>query len=403
MFSRLKKWFGRAKGGGQSYGLHGMDLKLLPWLDFRDGFFIEAGANDGATYSNTLLLERTRNWRGLLVEPIPELAAKCRQNRPACLVENCALVAADSTEREVPMRYCNMMSIVKGAMQSEAGDLDHIRKGCEVQSIDSYELTVPARALSDILDQHGITKIDFFSLDVEGYEMQALRGLDFTRHRPRFLLVECRDRPAIEQFLALHYEPVADLSHHDVLFRARPVRLADAKRIVIGAGHTDYAGWAATDRETLDLLKREDFARNWAAGTRETFLAEHVWEHLSGEQGLLAAKHCFEFLQSGGRLRIAVPDGQNPDPQYREHVRPGGTGPGADDHQMLYTAASLKALLESAGFVCTVLESWDGAGNFHSTDWDSRHGHIMRSRRFDPRNQDGKLGYTSLIIDAIKP
>lgn len=220
MFSRLKKWFAKDKGP-QSFGLKGLDLKLLPWLDFRDGFFIEAGANDGARFSNTLFFERNRGWRGLLIEPIPDLAEKCRKNRPDCIVENCALVASDTREREVAMRYCNLMSLVKGAMHSEEGDLEHIRKGCEVQKVESYELTVPARPLSEILDQHGITKIDFFSLDVEGYELEALKGIDFTRHLPRFLLVECRERETIENFLKSRYEAIADLSHHDVLFRAR--------------------------------------------------------------------------------------------------------------------------------------------------------------------------------------
>lgn len=220
MFSLLKKWLGKG-AGGQSFGLKGLDLALLPWLDFRDGFFIEAGANNGVKFSNTLLLERSRGWRGLLIEPIPDLAAQCRKNRPACLVENCALVAADSAQREVVMRYANMMSIVKGAMQSDAADLEHIRKGCEVQRIESYEITVPARPLSAVLDAHGIPRVDFFSLDVEGYELEALKGLDFTRHVPRFLLVECRERATIQNFLAPHYEVVAELSHHDVLFRAR--------------------------------------------------------------------------------------------------------------------------------------------------------------------------------------
>ena len=182
----------------------------------------------------------------------------------------------------------------------------------------------------------------------------------------------------------------------------RPLLIGEAKRIVVGAGRTEFPGWFATDRATLDLLEREDFTRHWAPGTRTAFLAEHVWEHLSGEQGKAAAANCFEFLRPGGRLRLAVPDGLNPDPAYREYVRPGGTGPGADDHQVLYTAASLRALLESVGFTCTLLEYWDEAGKFHATDWDAAEGKIMRSRRFDPRNQDGKLGYTSLIVDAIK-
>ena len=188
-----------------------------------------------------------------------------------------------------------------------------------------------------------------------------------------------------------------------VLYRGPHVPLiGEAKRIVVGAGHTSFTGWFATDRSTLDLLERDDFTRHWAPGTRTAFLAEHVWEHFSEEQGKQSAANCFEFLRHGGRLRIAVPDGLNPEPAYREHVRPGGTGPGADDHKMLYTAATLRALLESVGFTCVLLEYWDEAGKFHATDWNPNEGHITRSRRFDPRNQDGKLRYTSLIVDAIK-
>ena len=132
-------------------------------------------------------------------------------------------------------------------------------------------------------------------------------------------------------------------------------------------------------------------------------LAEHVWEHLTQKEGLIAAKMCFQYLQPGGRLRIAVPDGCNPDSNYRKWVQPGGTGPGADDHKILYTYDSLQQLLVEAGFHTELLEYFDSSGQFHFVEWDPSDGMIRRSRRFDARNQGGKLGYTSLIVDAWKP
>jgi FkbM family methyltransferase len=212
----------RLFGGGRepSYGLNGLDHKLLPWLDFRGGFFIEAGANDGVTQSNTLFFERHRGWKGLLVEPVPELAQRCRANRPACVVENCALVAADDGRREVPMTFCNLMSVVQGAMKSPDADRAHVERGVAIQpGVTSYELTVPARTLDDILAAHGIEAVDLLSLDVEGYEVPALRGLQ--RVRPRFMLIEARDRPAVEAELARDYVVLAQLSHHDLLFGRR--------------------------------------------------------------------------------------------------------------------------------------------------------------------------------------
>ncbi|GDX11151.1 hypothetical protein LBMAG57_29230 [Verrucomicrobiota bacterium] len=176
-----------------------------------------------------------------------------------------------------------------------------------------------------------------------------------------------------------------------------------AKKLILGAGGTTFTGWYATDRETLDVLKREDFRSHWKASSRDAFLAEHVWEHFTADDAAIAVRNVFEFLRPGGRLRLAVPDGRNPDPQYLEHVRPGGSGPGADDHKVLWTVESLRQLLLDAGFQVVALEYWDAAGHFHAEPWSSADGHVRRSKRFDPRNQDGTIRYTSLVIDGIKP
>lgn len=180
------------------------------------------------------------------------------------------------------------------------------------------------------------------------------------------------------------------------------LRSAGRVRVVIGASGLCPQGWIRTEQEYFDLLDLSQMSSLLKPGSVDMFLAEHVWEHLSPEDGLVAARNCWTLLGEKGRLRIAVPDALHPDPEYQEHVRIGGTGPGADDHKCLYSWRSLSQMLETAGFEVRLLEHWDDDGNFRKTDWNAEDGLVRRSARFDARNAGGVLRYTSLIVDAIK-
>lgn len=175
-----------------------------------------------------------------------------------------------------------------------------------------------------------------------------------------------------------------------------------APKIVVGTSGIFEPGWIPTDIEYLNMLREDDWRRFFPEASISAILAEHVWEHLTVEQGLQAARNCHRFLKPGGYLRLAVPDGGNPDPHYLEQVKVNGSGSGAHDHKVLYTAATLSQLLERAGFAVTLLEYFDAEGSFQYRDWSPDDGMIHRSRRFEERNQHGRLAYTSLIIDACK-
>jgi predicted SAM-dependent methyltransferase len=173
-------------------------------------------------------------------------------------------------------------------------------------------------------------------------------------------------------------------------------------RIVVGASRVFEAGWEPTEIDYLNLLKDSDWAYYFKPDSVEAILAEHVWEHLSYDDGLQAAKNCYKYLKPGGHLRIAVPDGNHSDPAYIAMVKPGGTGAGADDHKLLYTQKIMTGLLVSAGFKVKCLEWFDETGKFHFEEWDKKDGMVWRSKRFDERNKSGELKYTSLIVDGVK-
>jgi predicted SAM-dependent methyltransferase/GT2 family glycosyltransferase len=173
-------------------------------------------------------------------------------------------------------------------------------------------------------------------------------------------------------------------------------------KVIIGSASTKQKGWVSTNYPLLDLTNKDTFLALFAQDTVSNFLAEHVWEHLTLEDGEKACRNCFDFLRSGGVLRIAVPDGYQVSSDYISQVKPGGSGAGADDHKVLYTHTVLASMLENVGFKIKKLEWFDEFGDFHREDWDPHAGMISRSALNDERNIASPLSYTSLIIDAYK-
>ena len=171
--------------------------------------------------------------------------------------------------------------------------------------------------------------------------------------------------------------------------------------IIIGSEKTAYPNWLPTNIESLNLLEKGSFQNLFGEKKATKFLAEHVFEHISYANALIALKNCFEFMEKGGSIRIAVPDGFHPNQDYIDMVKPGGHGEGADDHKLLYNYHLLTKVLEDAGFRVQLLEYYNEHGQFQFVDWKSEDGHILRSRRFDKRFNE-PLGYSSLIIDGIK-
>jgi FkbM family methyltransferase len=193
--------------------LYDLDAKLARYLP-DNGIFVEAGANDGYRKSNTYYLERFRGWTGVLIEPIPALAARCRKQRPRSLVYQCALVGPDHPTRDVVVTHADMFSEVVVDGRPPPADVP--------AWYERYEVAVPARTLTDVLAESGVPRVDFLSLDLQGFEVAALRGLDFERWAPSVMLIEIvedEERHPVEAVLGSRYERVARLTPHDVLYR----------------------------------------------------------------------------------------------------------------------------------------------------------------------------------------
>lgn len=198
---------------------NGMDKKLAKYLPSK-GIFVEAGAHDGISQSNTYYLEKIKGWKGILVEPVEGNFKACVKNRPNSKVYNCALVSFECREKNLKMSYLGLMSFVSEIFPNEQ---EKNNKVAQLEKYEkSFEFEVQARTLNSLVEDSGFTKIDFLSLDVEGYELEVLKGLDFDKYLPTFMLIECRndsDKNAIEQYLGSKYTFVEQLSHRDYLYK----------------------------------------------------------------------------------------------------------------------------------------------------------------------------------------
>ena len=192
--------------------------------DIRGGFFFEAGAYDGVLFSNTAYLEEYLGWTGLLVEAVPHQFVSCVRNRPGSAVEHCALVAPDYRKPYVELRYADLMSFSPDV--SSVNGTAHVRAASEYlpdwgRRLLNQTFFAPAMTLGAVLDKHGVDHIDLMVLDLEGSELNALKGLDFGKIRIERLLVEALSGPAeIDAFLQANgFRRAAKLTFRDYLYR----------------------------------------------------------------------------------------------------------------------------------------------------------------------------------------
>ena len=159
------------------YGQFGEDKYVFETF-FSDrttpGTYFEAGAIDGISLSNTKAFEEM-GWSGVLVEPMPHIYKKLVKNRPR---DKCFSVILDSNRGTKTLAIDDKLPNVSSVVEDNKGHNNHWHKDDDGNNT-SREITLPTDTMSNVLKTAGVTHIDFLSLDVEGYEVQALSGMDW--------------------------------------------------------------------------------------------------------------------------------------------------------------------------------------------------------------------------------
>jgi len=163
---------------------YGQDAEVGAYLDhMRDGVFLDIGAHDGVSYSNSLYLERALGWTGVCVEPNPVVFERLRSARTC----RCLNVGIGAEPGVLPFTALDGY----GEMLSKFGEpTDRMLETARERDLTVRRYDVPVRTVADILSGCGIEHVDYLSIDTEGLEFSILQSIDVRRLGVRVITIE---------------------------------------------------------------------------------------------------------------------------------------------------------------------------------------------------------------------
>lgn len=157
--------------------------------NYKGGVFVDIGAHDGISLSNTYFFEKELDWTGICLEPIPHVFDQLQKNRNCLCIRGCAGTEHNAIQHFLQISgYSEMLS---GLMDKfDPRHIDRIMH--EVKEYDgSCEIIeVPCYNLNKVLEDAGINHVHFLSLDTEGGEFEILQNFDFSKCQIDVITVE---------------------------------------------------------------------------------------------------------------------------------------------------------------------------------------------------------------------
>jgi FkbM family methyltransferase len=184
------------------YSQNGEDYLLWKLFDDKKaGFYVDVGAFDGIHLSNSFSFEK-EGWTGVCIEANTDYFGLCRKNRPGTVCIHAVCVA--DGHKDLSDFYVDKLGLFSNVAGHEENVLDNHYKGLGLNFDGFHKISVPARTLNRILDENvpsGV-EIDFLSVDVEGAEIDVLKGLDFQKYRPRIVILEANSTNVNDQIIS---------------------------------------------------------------------------------------------------------------------------------------------------------------------------------------------------------
>eukprot|EP00669_Euglena_mutabilis_P010604 TRINITY_DN5335_c0_g1_i1.p1 TRINITY_DN5335_c0_g1~~TRINITY_DN5335_c0_g1_i1.p1 ORF type:complete len:273 (-),score=50.91 TRINITY_DN5335_c0_g1_i1:108-905(-) len=171
---------------GQGQGGEDTVLHRMFFSNLTEGTFVEIGALDGITFSNTFYLERCQSWRGILIEASQVNFVKLLRNqneRPRSLLKYSAVCPSSKSF----VKFSNDTGSLGASNSNRGGAQSDMPRGFMAWS-GNDQISVPCQPMKALL--RPLKHVDFWSLDVEGAELMALRTTDWTEITIDIIMIE---------------------------------------------------------------------------------------------------------------------------------------------------------------------------------------------------------------------
>lgn len=184
------------------------------------GTFVEIGAHDGVTYSNTLFFEKELGWDGICVEPIPEIYQQLKQNRSCTCIEGCITDWSGKGKLlRIKSPFVNTEMLTGLLDKYDSRHLERIE--IEIKHFGgTYEsIDVNCYQLNDLLENAKISHINLLTIDTEGGELEILFSIDFDKYMIDVISVEDNyNNPLFKIFLEEKNFVYVDKLNSDLIF-----------------------------------------------------------------------------------------------------------------------------------------------------------------------------------------
>lgn len=165
------------------------DFALHFFNQKQNGFFLDIGAFDGVTWSNSLTFELNFNWDGICIEPHPRSYKELVQQRNC----KCLNVAVSDVMGEMDFLSVNGESEMLSGLVNFYDPRHKKRLEEETNKFkDDISINkIKCRSVMDIMQEANRSHIDYLSIDTEGSELKIISGIDFEKISVDLISLEC--------------------------------------------------------------------------------------------------------------------------------------------------------------------------------------------------------------------